>query len=87
MKSPPLADLRNLGPTSVEWLSQVGVRTVADLRRLGPVVAFRLVKARFPQATVNMLWALAAGLDGRDWRELTDADKVRLRQELDEERA
>ncbi len=78
----PIDELPNLGPASAGWLREAGVGTVADLRRLGPVIAYRLVKARHPQASLNLLWALAAGLDGLDWRELTVADKERLRGEL-----
>jgi hypothetical protein len=30
------------------------------------------------------LWAMAAGLRGKDWRELTEATKKRLRKEAEE---
>jgi hypothetical protein len=35
----PIDELKNLGPASAGWLREAGVATVADLRRLGPVVA------------------------------------------------
>jgi DNA transformation protein and related proteins len=79
----PIDELPNLGPASAGWLREAGISTVADLQRLGPVVAYRLVKARRPQASLNLLWALAAGHDGLDWRALPDSDKDRLRTELD----
>jgi hypothetical protein len=47
-------------------------------------VAFRLVKQRQPKASLNLLWALAAGLNGKDWRELSEATKRRLRKKADE---
>jgi hypothetical protein len=81
----PIESLPNLGPKSGQWLREVGITTIADLERLGPVVAFRLVKHRQPKASLNLLWALAAGLNGKDWRELTEATKKRLRKEADEE--
>ena len=83
--SEPIENLRNLGPTSASWLREVGITTIAKLERLGPVDAFRLVKQRQPKASLNLLWALAAGLKGKDWRELTDATKKRLRKEVEEE--
>ena len=83
--SEPIENLRNLGPTSAPWLREVGITTIAKLERLGPVDAFRLVKQRQPKASLNLLWALAAGLKGKDWRELTDATKKRLRKEVEEE--
>jgi len=83
--SEPVENLRNLGPTSAAWLHDAGIHTIAELRRLGPSVAFRLVKQQQPKVTLNLLWALVAGLADRDWRELTDAEKERLRAETDED--
>jgi DNA transformation protein and related proteins len=48
-------------------------------------VAFRLVKHRQPKASLNLLWALEAGLKGKDWRELTEATKIRLRRQVEAE--
>jgi hypothetical protein len=33
----------------------------------------------------NLLWAMAAGLEGKDWWELTEETKTRLRMEGEEE--
>ena len=77
----PIESLRNLGPKSGEWLREAGITTIAELERLGPVVAYRLVKQHQPKASLNLLWAMAAGLKGMDWRELTEATKKRLRKE------
>jgi DNA transformation protein len=81
----PIESLPNLGPKSGQWLREAGITTIAELERLGPVVAYRLVKQRQPNASLNLLWALAAGLKGKDWRELTEATKKRLRKEAEEE--
>ena len=77
--SEPVDNLRNLGPTSCDWLRAAGIRTIADLRSMGPVTAFRLVRAKQPRASFNLLWALAAGLEDRDWRGLSDEEKSRRR--------
>jgi DNA transformation protein and related proteins len=79
----PIESLRNLGPTSAGWLRAAGVTTIADLRTLGPVTAYRLVRQHQPKATLNLLWSLAAGLADVDWRELSDETKQALRRELD----
>lgn len=79
----PIGNLLNLGPTSASWLREAGIRTKADLKRLGPVAAYRLVKQRQPKASLNLLWAMAAGLAERDWRDLTDNEKERLRTEAE----
>jgi DNA transformation protein and related proteins len=81
----PIESLPNLGPKSGEWLRDAGIATIADLKQLGPVVAYRLVKQHQPKTSLNLLWALAAGLTGKDWRELTEATKMRLRKEAEEE--
>jgi DNA transformation protein and related proteins len=78
----PIANLRNLGPTSVDWLRDVGIATRAQLENVGPVLAFQMVRRRQPKATLNLLWALVAGLAGMDWRELSAAEKDRLRSAL-----
>jgi DNA transformation protein len=80
--SEPIDNLPNLGPTSASWLRDAGIKTITDLERFGPVAAYRLVKQKFPQASLNLLWALEAGLLGKDWRELSDEAKERLSEEL-----
>lgn len=71
--------LRNLGPKSALMLAEAGIRTMDELAELGAVRAFLRVKALRPkQASLNLLWALAAGLEDRDWRDLTKAEKDAL---------
>ena len=79
----PIESVRNLGPTSAGWLREVGIATRADLDDAGPVFAYQLVRGRRPKASLNLLWALAAGLRDLDWRELSDDQKAQLRAELD----
>ena len=83
MSERPIESLRNLGPTSAKWLRNTGIATIDDLARLGAVAAYRLVKRREPKASLNLLWALAAGLDDLDWRELSEERKAALKTELD----
>src|SRR5690606_22305048 len=78
----PVENLRNLGPTSAQWLAAVGIRTIGDLERIGAPAAHAMVKRVEPSASLNLLWALAAGLKDADWRDLSDAEKQRLRETL-----
>lgn len=78
----PIENLRNLGPASAAWLREVGITTIAELTRVGPAAAYSLVKTKQPKASLNLLWALAAGLLDLDWRELSDEEKDRLRGEV-----
>lgn len=79
----PIESLRNLGPKSGQWLRAVGIHTIADLQRIGPVVAYRIMKQRQPSTSLNLLWAMAAGLEEMDWRDLGEATKVKLCKEAE----
>jgi DNA transformation protein and related proteins len=81
--SEPIDNLPNLGPTSAAWLRDAGIKTIADVERFGPVEAYRLAKHKHPEATFHLLWALEAGLLGKDWKELSEGDKKRLKSELE----
>jgi hypothetical protein len=81
----PLANLRNLGPASAAWLHEIGVHNRADLERVGPLTAWRLVRQNQPTVSLNLLWSLVAALQDIDWRDLPEAEKVRLKQKLRED--
>ena len=80
--SEPISNLKNLGATSTQWLHAIGIRTIDDLRGQGPILAYLRVKQLYGAANLNLLWALAAGLEDRDWRELTAAEKEALVSQL-----
>lgn len=79
----PIESLPNLGPKSSQWLRDAGITTIADLEQLGAVAAYRLVQQRQPRVSLNLLWALVAGLQSKDWRQLDEAAKNRLRKEAE----
>ena len=75
----PVASLRNLGPKSAMMLAEAGISTVGELRALGAVRAYLRVKSLRPKsASLSLLWAIAAGLEDRDWRELSKSEKASL---------
>lgn len=71
----PVARLRNLGPKSARLLAEAGIGTIAELRLIGAAKAYRRVQDK---ASLNLLWAIAAGLEDRDWRSLTQNEKESL---------
>jgi len=81
----PIESLRNLGPQSGQWLRDTGITTIAELERLGPVVAYRLVKQHQPKTSLNLLRATAAGLKGKDWRKLSEEEKGDLKRSVEKE--
>ena len=78
----PIEELRNIGPKSGAWLRECGICTVEDLRSLGSVAAYQLVARSRRRVSLNLLWALEAGLRDRDWRDLTEEEKLTRRCEF-----
>ncbi len=75
--------LRNLGPASAMMLAEVGIRTIGELRAIGAAKAYVRVRAlRTRGASVNLLWSMAAGLDGRGWQEVSAEEKESLLAEV-----
>jgi predicted flap endonuclease-1-like 5' DNA nuclease len=70
--------IRNVGPKSAAWLRQVGVRTFADLVRLGPVESFMKVKRAGFRPSLNLLYALAGAVENCHWADLSDEQKAAL---------
>jgi DNA transformation protein len=59
-------------------LARAGIATVGELRALGAAAAYRRLVFMGERPSRNLLWAIAAGLEGRDWRQLTEAEKAAL---------
>jgi DNA transformation protein len=79
----PVTMLRNLGPASAVMLAEVGIHTIGELRAIGAVKAYVRVRAvRTRGASVNLLWSMAAGLDGRGWQEVSAEEKESLLAEV-----
>lgn len=77
-----LRGLRNIGPTIADRLERVGLKTVGDLKRIGPAKAFNLVKRVHPEVTIPVcyyLYSLQGALEDKHWDALADGTKNRLR--------
>lgn len=72
--------LRNLGPKSQVWLTEIGIETAEGLRAMGAVQAYILVKKKQPKASLLLLYAMHAALQDRDWRAVTSDEKEMLRE-------
>jgi len=70
--------LLNLGPKSREWLEAIGVRTLADLRRVGAVPAYVALKRIRGRVSLNMLYALAGAVDGVHWLDVKRERRLEL---------
>lgn len=79
----PVTMLRNLGPKSAAMLAEAGIRTIGELRAIGAPKAYVRVKATGSRgASVNLLWSIAAGLDGRNWQDVSAEEKGLLLAEV-----
>lgn len=76
--------LLNLGPVSVQMLKRAGFEDIDSVRAAGAVRTYLEVKAVEKKASLNLLYALAAGLQGRYWMELTAEEKGRLIREWED---
>ncbi len=77
-----LESLKNLGPVSSRQLQAVGIETIEQLEKAGPVKAFHLVADLFPgETSVTFLYALQGALLDLPLGEIPERDKERLRDE------
>ncbi|MDW8478909.1 MAG: TfoX/Sxy family protein [Xanthomonadales bacterium] len=79
--------LPQVGTKSAAWLRQVGVRSRADLERLGALEAFLRVKRAGFRPSLNLLWALEGALLRCHWTAVPEARRLELRQALAEAEA
>lgn len=79
----PVAALRNIGLKSAMMLAEAGIGNIGELREIGAVRAWIRARSLRPRAaSLNLLWALAAGLEDRDWRDLGKLEKASLLAEV-----
>lgn len=78
-----LARTANLGPKSARALVGAGVRSLAQLRRLGSVAAYAKVKRHDPTVSLNLLWALEGAISGLHWQVVAREHRTSLLLALD----
>ena len=70
--------LRNIGPKSMAWLRQTGVRTLDDLKAVGALSAFVRVKRAGFKPSLNLLYALEGAILDCHWQEIPDDRRSEL---------
>ena len=73
-----LAQRANLGPKSAQFMQRAGITSFEQLKRLGSVRAYSMVKHVEPSASLNLLWALEGALSGLHWREVAKEHRTSL---------
>lgn len=79
-----IANMNNFGPASEKWLNAIGVFTMSDLVRLGSIHAYRLMKERGFNVTLNMLYAMEGAILGVPWNQVPDRLKAELKTAIGE---
>ena len=80
-RGPELCTLKNIGRVTERWLNGIGVFEEGDLRRLGAVKAYRMIRARESGVSMNLVYALQGALMGVHWNRLP----AQIRELLDRE--
>ena len=72
----------NLGPKSAQWLAAIGIRSVDDVRKLGPIEVCRRLRAGGFPVSVVMAYALEGALAGCHWNAIPWEAKQLLKTEF-----
>jgi DNA transformation protein len=65
-----LTELKNIGPTIEKRLNEIGIHTVTDLEKTGPVKAYQRICRAYPNETIPVcyyLYSLQGALMGVHW--------------------
>lgn len=73
-----IRSLPGLGPKSEAMLACVGIMSVQQLRKLGSVRAFVMVKHARLRPSLNLLWALEGALTGQPWQHVAREHRTSL---------
>jgi DNA transformation protein and related proteins len=84
-KGRKLTELKNIGEKIASRLILVGIETETDLRRVGAVAAYQLIRKKYPNETLPLcyyLYSFEGALTDKHWDEIGDAKKAQLRSQL-----
>lgn len=76
--------LKGIGPKSIEMLTKAGINSESQLRKLGSIGAYILVKQQEPRASLNLLWGLEAALTGEAWQKVARERRLELLMALED---
>ena len=65
-------------------MHRAGIKSEEQLRELGAVRAYVMVKRTGGNASLNLLWALEGALTNRSWREVAKTERLSLLLQVEE---
>lgn len=76
--------MRGLGPRSLEQLAALGINSAEELRSKDAIALYASIKARWPGASLNLLYALIGAQEDLDWREVARERRTDILLRLDD---
>ena len=77
--------LKNIGPTTAQWLHEAGLHTRADLEDIGALMAYKVLQHQRPrQVNIMLLYALQGALMDVSWSDLPPDLKAQLKRDARE---
>lgn len=76
-------DWQGLGPKSREQLAAIGIDSPDALRAADAFEVYARLKARWPGANRNLVYALLGAQEGRDWRDIARERRTEVLLRLD----
>jgi DNA transformation protein len=67
-----------LGPKSCEMLRAAGITSMTQLREIGAVCAYVMVKRAGCKPSLNFLWGLESAITGEHWRDIAKNHRTSL---------
>lgn len=84
MSAKPTQAFHDLGPKSREMLRLGGISSLAQLRGMGSVAAYVMVKRAGYKPSLSFLWGIEGLVTGEDWRDVAKNHRTSLLLALDE---
>jgi hypothetical protein len=70
--------IKNIGPKSMAWLRQTGIRSLDDLKTTGSLSAYVRIKRAGFKPSLNLLYAMEGAILDCHWQEIPEARRSEL---------
>jgi len=72
------------GPVTRGWLASIGVHDLNDVRRIGSIEIYRILKHAGKPVSLNLVYGLEGAILGVPWNKLPSEVKMELRRAVKE---
>lgn len=73
-----IQEMQNLGPKSAEQLMQIGIKSDANLKRMGARKAFLKLRKAGLNPSLNFLYAMQGALELRHWASFSNDERFEM---------